>query len=67
MNKIIATNLRPKLILIGGGPTSLSMAYHLVKSESGILPSDIKIVERDVTYSANSAVLSAGGIRTQFR
>ena len=56
-------------LIIGGGVMGLSTAYHLsnLRHEDGSKndPS-ITVIERDPTYTHNSAVLSAGGIRQQF-
>ncbi|GMH87014.1 hypothetical protein TrVE_jg13482 [Triparma verrucosa] len=53
----------PNICIVGGGAIGLSSALHLLQSSPS--PS-ITLVERDSTYRVNSAVLSAGGVRSQF-
>ncbi|XP_037543177.1 FAD-dependent oxidoreductase domain-containing protein 1 [Nematolebias whitei] len=69
-NKWIAYEVNPNLppkemdiVIIGGGVMGWSIAYWLTQIGRGV---KIMVVERDATYSQNSTVLSAGGIRQQF-
>jgi FAD-dependent oxidoreductase domain-containing protein 1 len=54
-------------LIIGGGPIGSSTAFHLsqLRKNNGNEGS-IVILEKDPTYKASSAMLSAGGIRQQF-
>ncbi|GMH73753.1 hypothetical protein TrLO_g14534 [Triparma laevis f. longispina] len=53
----------PRILIIGSGAIGLSSALHLLQSPT---PPSITLVERDINLKLNSAVLSAGGVRSQF-
>ncbi len=61
--RCLSSNATRKIVIIGGGPVGFSSAVHLARMGLG---NEIVVVERDLTYSNNSAMLSAGGIRQQF-
>ena len=52
-----------KICIMGGGPIGMASAVHLARMGLG---KQVVVVERDLSYSKNSAMLSAGGIRQQF-
>jgi glycine/D-amino acid oxidase-like deaminating enzyme len=51
------------VVIAGGGIIGASVAYHLLLAEPTL---KVCVIERDPTYTAASAVLSAGGVRQQF-
>lgn len=51
------------VVIAGGGIIGASVAYHLIVAKPSL---KICVIERDPSYTAASAVLSAGGIRQQF-
>uniref|UniRef100_A0A3Q3JI06 FAD-dependent oxidoreductase domain-containing protein 1 n=1 Tax=Monopterus albus TaxID=43700 RepID=A0A3Q3JI06_MONAL len=65
----INPNLPPEradIVIIGGGVMGWSIAYWLKQKERVREGVKVIVVERDLTYSQASTVLSAGGIRQQF-
>ena len=57
-----STSSKYDIVIIGGGPIGLSIAYHCSLKKLG----KIAIIERDKSYQSGSASFSAGGIRQQF-
>ncbi|XP_061595098.1 FAD-dependent oxidoreductase domain-containing protein 1 [Cololabis saira] len=57
---------RADVVIVGGGVMGWSIAYWLKQKEMVQGGLQIVVVERDLTYSKASTVLSAGGIRQQF-
>src|SRR4030067_2314150 len=51
------------IIIIGGGVTGSSLAYHLLRDG---LDGSVAVLEKDPTYKYASTALSAGGVRQQF-
>ncbi|XP_051904042.1 FAD-dependent oxidoreductase domain-containing protein 1 [Hippocampus zosterae] len=65
----INPNLPPErtdIVIVGGGVVGWSVAYWLKKKEGIRGGLKVVVVEKDMTYSQASSVLSAGGIRQQF-
>ncbi|XP_020667007.3 FAD-dependent oxidoreductase domain-containing protein 1 isoform X1 [Pogona vitticeps] len=54
------------VVIIGGGIMGWSIAYWLKKKESWRSGLKVLVVERDLSYSQASTVLSVGGIRLQY-
>ncbi len=65
MDKILETAKRHSydVILIGGGVTGCSIAYHLIEKDCTLR---IAVIEKDPTYEKASSSLSLANIRTQF-
>ncbi|KAG8008482.1 FAD-dependent oxidoreductase domain-containing protein 1 [Nibea albiflora] len=62
-------NLPPEtadIVIVGGGVMGWSIAYWLKQKERIRGGVKVVVVEKDMTYSQASTVLSAGGIRQQF-
>ncbi|KAK2881952.1 FAD-dependent oxidoreductase domain-containing protein 1 isoform X1 [Channa argus] len=57
---------RADIVIVGGGVMGWSIAYWLKQKERIQRGLKVVVVERDLTYSQASTVLSAGGIRQQF-
>src|SRR4030042_6946537 len=51
------------IIIIGGGVTGSSLAYHLLRDG---LDGSVAVLEKDPSYKYASTALSAGGVRQQF-
>ncbi|XP_040007125.1 FAD-dependent oxidoreductase domain-containing protein 1 [Xiphias gladius] len=65
----INPNLPPEradIVIVGGGVIGWSIAYWLKQRERVRGGVKVVVVEKDLTYSRASTVLSAGGIRQQF-
>ncbi|XP_026228352.1 FAD-dependent oxidoreductase domain-containing protein 1 [Anabas testudineus] len=65
----INPNLPPEradVVIVGGGVMGWSVAYWLKQRERVREGVKVVVVEKDLTYSQASTVLSAGGIRQQF-
>ncbi|KAK9536946.1 hypothetical protein VZT92_006688 [Zoarces viviparus] len=65
----INSNLPPEradIVIVGGGVVGWSIAYWLKQKERVRGGVKVLVVEKDLTYSQASTVLSAGGIRQQF-
>ncbi|KAK2828402.1 hypothetical protein Q5P01_019436 [Channa striata] len=65
----INPNLPPEradVVIVGGGVMGWSIAYWLKQKERIKGGLKVVVVEKDLTYSQASTVLSAGGIRQQF-
>nr|XP_040036624.1 FAD-dependent oxidoreductase domain-containing protein 1 [Gasterosteus aculeatus aculeatus] len=57
---------RADIVIVGGGVVGWSIAYWLKQKERVREGVRVLVVEKDLTYSQASTVLSAGGIRQQF-
>ncbi|XP_034406928.1 FAD-dependent oxidoreductase domain-containing protein 1 [Cyclopterus lumpus] len=57
---------RADIVIVGGGVVGWSIAYWLKQKERVRDGVKVIVVEKDLTYSQASTVLSAGGIRQQF-
>ncbi|XP_054481921.1 FAD-dependent oxidoreductase domain-containing protein 1 [Anoplopoma fimbria] len=57
---------RADIVIVGGGVIGWSIAYWLKQKERVRGGVKVIVVEKDLTYSQASTVLSAGGIRQQF-
>ncbi|KAL6098329.1 foxred1 [Pungitius sinensis] len=57
---------RADIVVVGGGVVGWSIAYWLKQKERVREGVRVLVVEKDLTYSQASTVLSAGGIRQQF-
>nr|XP_046267117.1 FAD-dependent oxidoreductase domain-containing protein 1 [Scatophagus argus] len=65
----INSNLPPEradIVIVGGGVVGWSIAYWLKQKQRKGAELRVVVVEKDLTYSQASTVLSAGGIRQQF-
>ncbi|XP_061449187.1 FAD-dependent oxidoreductase domain-containing protein 1 isoform X2 [Rhineura floridana] len=57
---------RADVVIVGGGVIGWSIAYWLKKKEKSRDSIRVVVVEKDLTYSKASTVLSVGGIRQQY-
>ena len=63
LRSLTTASERFDVVIVGGGVVGSSVAFHLAREQPSMR---IAVVERDASYSASSALLSAGGIRQQF-